>query len=84
MRDAMGNSAGQMPAFPQTETANGNPFCNEHGDNVMGITIRDYFAAKALSGMMAKAAFGPEAKDNAATVCYMMADAMLAAREVQP
>ena len=50
-----------------------------------GITLRDYFAAKALQGMMASRnpnspRFHPE--DDASYV-YAVADAMLAAREAK-
>lgn len=39
-------------AFPQTETRNGNPFGHEYDGG--GLTIRDYFAAKALTALIAK------------------------------
>jgi len=54
-----------------------------------GITMRDYFAAAALQGLcasMTDARFS-EIRDliaggmNEATVCYLLADAMLRARE---
>lgn len=44
-----------------------------------GMTLRDYFAAKALSGMLSN----PElcgAPEDAATVAYAMADALLQER----
>lgn len=47
-----------------------------------GMTLRDYFAAKALQGALASDAFrfiGPQEK---AETAYQMADAMLAARGV--
>lgn len=70
------------PAFPER--------CDS-GFDVAGMTLRDYFAAKALQGMGAN----PETAkrmldqfsesvelDNAvARQCYRMADAMLKARE---
>lgn len=47
-----------------------------------GMTLRDYFAAKAMQGFMANKSnpmrFDP---DNDAKWAYMIADAMLAARE---
>lgn len=53
-----------------------------------GMTLRDYFAAKALAcmmgvgGMRQTATFAhPEGRATAAKVCYMMADAMLEARK---
>jgi len=45
-------------------------------------TLRDYFAAAALQGMLAEDA-GAYAFEHLATACYEMADAMLKAREVQ-
>ena len=69
------------PAFP-------GPYVNEKGGleavwKQGGMTLRDYFAAKALQGMMASRnpsapRFHPE--DDAAYV-YAVADAMLKARE---
>ena len=63
-----------IPAFPVTE-ANGS------NDGQPGMTLRDYFAAKALQGICA----APEHLDrigsfkNAAETAYELADAMLAA-----
>lgn len=51
-----------------------------------GMTLRDYFAAKAMSGIFSsgtKLSIGPSHSsemDNLATGCYLMADAMLKAR----
>jgi len=61
------------PAFPAQ---------NHHGQKFTGMTLRDYFAAKALMGMMASRnpnspRFKPE--DDAEFV-YAIADAMLKAR----
>lgn len=44
-----------------------------------GMTLRDYFAAKAMQGMLADPEFGHEA-EVAASLCYAMADAMLKER----
>ena len=47
-----------------------------------GMTLRDYFAAKAMQGMLAYAYFHPLAmEDGCARDAYAMADAMLKARE---
>ena len=62
-------------AFPGTQYANG---IQPTGFS-RGMTLRDYFAAKAMQGLCA----GLEAGDKAAMVpelAYMMADAMLKAR----
>ena len=51
----------------------------------VGMTMRDYFAAKALQGFMVglKSAqdIGPDMQDRIALGMYSMADAMLKARE---
>ena len=62
------------PAFPTTKPL-------EHwGDPNQGMTLRDYFAAKALQGLMATTL---TTSDTAliARDCYAMADAMLKARQ---
>lgn len=50
-----------------------------------GMTLRDYFAAKVMQGMLVhqdqNASFGGDLVD--AKVAYRMADAMLAAREAK-
>ena len=65
-----------------------------HGGD--GMTLRDYFAAKAMQGYLACKAWHPEfvqsfdqefaetgkTKDVLSKVCYLMADAMMKAREV--
>jgi hypothetical protein len=45
-----------------------------------GMTLRDYFAAKALSGLIN---YSPEPSEHEsiARLCYSLADAMLKARE---
>lgn len=75
----MSNSTGG-PAFPfgQTDSMNGQ-LVNGWGSE--GMTLRDYFAAKAMQGTMAN----PEVKETAAARsewAYEIADAMLKAREV--
>lgn len=64
------------PAFPTPRYERGDMYS-------LGMTLRDYFAAKALMGMMASRnpnspRFHPD--DDAAYV-YAVADAMLKARE---
>ncbi len=80
------------PAFARSATIfeEGTPY--DEGDN--GMSLRDYFAAKALAGVMANANpdvanmnhyRATEAKrtplQQIAVECYAMADAMLAERE---
>ena len=64
------------PAFP-CETVGQD----EHGEYRLpwqGMTLRDYFAAHALSGLVVNRSMFPQEWAEAA---YEMADAMLAARE---
>lgn len=61
-------------------------------ENYFGMTLRDYFAAKAMQGMLADPLTRescPEGKQDKwirsfANACYNFADAMLEARERQP
>ena len=69
------------PAFPKDHI-------NEYGmrKQYFGMTLRDYFAAKALgvmcsSNVNSTGTFSsPEGRDTVASVCYAMADAMIKAR----
>ena len=52
-------------------------------DNYFGMTLRDYFAAKAMQGLLAQScgtAFGSDLI-HGAQYAYRMADAMLEARD---
>ena len=60
------------PAFPVPNDANVN--------EQEGMTLRDYFAAKAMQALLTGSHGGYE-WDGAAEDAYKMADAMLAARE---
>lgn len=66
------------PAFPHSFVAHPT----EETFVAKGMTLRDYFAAKAMQGFMANKSnpmhFQPE---NDANWAYSIADAMLAARE---
>lgn len=67
------------------ETSNGNPMHAEFA-SAMGMTLRDYFAAKVINGIIASFAGvdirmpGPE---ELACDAYRYADAMIAARSQQ-
>ncbi len=65
------------PAFP-------NEGFNGWGEPFQGMTLRDYFAAKALQGFIAyataKGIYVPP-DDELASASYQLADAMLKARE---
>ena len=60
------------PAFPST--------ISDDSLHVGGMSLRDYFAAKAMQGLMASPA-DPESMEVAAKWSYNLADAMLKARE---
>ena len=69
-----------QPAFPTAQYADG---VRPSGfDN--GMTLRDYFAAKAMQGAMSGCATRGEVViySNLAGLSYEMADAMMKAREV--
>ena len=62
----------EIPAFP-----------NPHYINHKGMTMRDYFAAKAMQGILT-ATLTPNtvwSQDEAAETAYNVADAMMKARE---
>lgn len=63
------------PAFPVPNL--------EHDEFFNGMTLRDYFAAKAMQGMIPTGLVGYEMDTcSMATWAYSMSDAMLKAREV--
>ena len=76
------------PAFPISPTSvtmepnpNGVGMLATHHGMKSGVTIRDYFAAAALQGLMASQC---EADDPYPIYAYKIADAMIKAREVKP
>ena len=48
-----------------------------------GMTLRDYFAAKAMQGLITQFAHGfePDTVDGFSTISYQIADSMMEARE---
>ena len=64
------------PAFPGTQYANG---VQPTGFS-QGMTLRDYFAAKAMQSIILQAVGDKEIK-NIPEISYVIADAMLKARE---
>lgn len=64
------------PAFPTQESR-----YPDHPPATMGMTLRDYFAAKTLQGMMASPDLSfTSTAENFANRAYIMADAMLIER----
>lgn len=69
------------PAFPSPPSHHSNGFYSTGN----GMTLRDYFAAVALQGLLSS--IQPNqvwSCEDVAVTCYRMADAMLKAREVKP
>lgn len=72
------------PAFPIPDVSQNQAT----GETVVhqssfGLTVRDYFAAKAMAGMMADREMDAVTPNGLAMYAYRVADAMLAARETQ-
>jgi hypothetical protein len=66
----------QTPAFPFVAEDESGIMIN------MGMTLRDYFAAKAMQGMLAACTGWSEQEQTRLAKCsYMMADEMMKARE---
>ena len=65
------------PAFPQPCTSEGHPGNVCYGVAGGGLSLRDYFAAKAIS----RIPFGEYETERIAKIAYETADAMLAERE---
>jgi len=83
------------PAFPKTVSRNHSQEETPLVDSCTyitsegGMSLRDYFAAKALQGMLAGCPDEPRIRSSMngqlwAQAAYAMADAMLAARNSQP
>lgn len=82
------------PAFPQSVSSPDGPVASYDFVDGAGMTLRDYFAAKAMQGLVGKMAFDQPSEDMmmkagiqpdqfeafAASLAYSMADAMLKAR----
>ena len=65
------------PAFPRTRYhSDEHPIGYE-----TGMTLRDYFAAKALTGMLSNSNLSAIPNEEIAGEAYAIADAMLEARE---
>jgi len=47
----------------------------------MGMTLRDYFAAKAMTGLLTAEIVGEYSNEHVAEIAYRIADAMMKARE---
>lgn len=74
----MNQPISDIPAFPMGYHPEGNSA--DH----FGMTLRDYFAAAALQGLMAEYDPEDELEQHIAKWSYKAADAMLKAREANP
>jgi len=61
-----------IPAFPHT---------NHYGHKITGMNLRDYFAAKAMQGMLSENSGIRYPTDELVDFAYKVADAMMKARE---
>jgi len=66
------------PAFPRPASP-----AHQHGMHKPqdGMTLRDYFAAKAMTGLLTAEIVGEYSNEHVAEIAYRIADAMLKARE---
>jgi len=64
------------PAFPLH-----NHGVQTLGLHIAGMTLRDYFAAKAMQGLLTAEIVGEYSNEHVAEIAFMLADAMLKARE---
>ena len=67
-----------IPAFPVFPETGGG-----HASAFQGMTLRDYFAAKAMQGFLSCVydEIEPSESQGFAVVCYALADEMMKARE---
>ena len=65
------------PAFPLATSNSGNKFVN-------GMTLRDYFAAAALQGLLADGHGNAWCNETCSAKAFKIADAMLKAKEAKP
>ncbi|MFY8183314.1 MAG: hypothetical protein ACOVKL_03750 [Polynucleobacter sp.] len=66
-------------AFPQPEPIV-NEFHKDYGKD-RGMTLRDYFAAKAMTGLLTAEIVGEYTNEHVAEISYRIADAMIEARD---
>ena len=66
------------PAFPTSNWQKTAPMSNGYNE---GMTLRDYFAAKAMTGLLTAELVGEYSNEHVAEISYRIADAMLKARE---
>lgn len=85
MNQPINDGGPAFPTGPTTGTMKPRPdgeLVVTHYGMERGVTLRDYFAAAALQGLMAYGS--PSCRDSDAKQAYRLADAMLKAREAKP
>jgi hypothetical protein len=83
MRTERNNGPDGGPAFPQPFAITPVGDAVENGPDTAGMTLRDYFAAKALAFVLGYADIPHTGPDEWAAAAYEIADAMLKARAAQ-
>jgi len=68
------------PAFPVVESMEPGDFGKQVVYSTIGITVRDYFAAKAMAALLIDPERADQSREECARLSYLMADSMLAAR----
>jgi len=71
-------------AFPSRKIVGGDNYNPTKEFHLPGMSLRDYFAAKAMLGEITHQGLEGREIDHIAGMAYEMANAMLRAREVQP
>ena len=66
-----------IPAFPIQSI-----YVEDHDTNTRGMTLRDYFAAKAMQSLMWDKDLNLDNRSDVAEVAYAYADEMMEARNV--
>ena len=70
------------PAFPTPRfTMDGEGRVLGFSISTDGMSLRDYFAAKAMTGLLTAEIVGEYSNEHVAEISYRIADAMLKARE---
>ena len=64
-----------IPAFPV------EMIYTQENEKFNGMTLRDYFAAKAMTGLLTAELVGEYSNEHVAEISYRIADAMMKARE---
>ena len=81
MSDAIDDGGPALP-IPEQQFSDGMTIVSSQG--APGMSLRDWFAGQALAGMCANRLYDDVLYVKMAREAYIAADAMLAARKVQP